>query len=127
VKFELFTNTTSKEIPLLRVVVWFVGQVPANPRPPLSQLLSRSVTTSPLFPEPGEHQLRGFGMGEGLDRALGFMDGVNGVGVDILTGDGGYSEIVQCAKEIFPFLGISCGGNEKKLLDLLIVLDKEHR
>jgi hypothetical protein len=99
----------------LRDVVWSVGQVRTNPRPPLSQLSPRSVATSPLFPELGEQQERESGMGDGLD------------GVDKLAGDGGYSKTVQHAKEIFPFLGISCGGNEKKLLDLLTVLDKEHR
>jgi hypothetical protein len=26
-----------------------------------------------------------------------------------------YSKTVQCAKVLYPFLGISCGGNEKKL------------
>jgi hypothetical protein len=66
-------------------------------------------------------------MGDGLDRALGFMDGVDGAGVDKLAGDGSYFEAVQLVKEVFPFLGISCGGNEKKLLELLTVLDKDQR
>jgi hypothetical protein len=36
------------------------------------------------------------------------------------------SEIVQCAMEISPLLGISCGGDGKQLQDLLTSLDKEH-
>jgi hypothetical protein len=39
------------------------------------------------------------------------------------VGDFSYAKVVQCLKEIFPILGISCGGNEKKLLDLLTVLE----
>ncbi len=33
---------------------------------------------------------------------------------------------MQCAMEIGPLMGISCGGDEKKLLGLLTSLDKEH-
>jgi hypothetical protein len=33
---------------------------------------------------------------------------------------------VQCAMEIGPLLGISCGGDGKQLLSLLTSLDKEH-
>jgi len=33
---------------------------------------------------------------------------------------------VQCAMEIGPLLGISCGGDGKQLLGLLTSLDKEH-
>jgi hypothetical protein len=40
------------------------------------------------------------------------------------VGDVGYSEVVQSAMEIYPFLGISCGGNEKRLRDLLTILNK---
>jgi hypothetical protein len=36
------------------------------------------------------------------------------------------SKIVQCAMEIGPLLGISCGGDGKQLLNLLTSLDKEH-
>jgi hypothetical protein len=36
------------------------------------------------------------------------------------------SKIVQCAMEIGPLLGISCGGDEKQLLGLLCDLDKVH-
>jgi hypothetical protein len=36
------------------------------------------------------------------------------------------SEIVQCAMEMGPLLGISCGGDGKQLRDLLTSLDKEH-
>jgi hypothetical protein len=66
-------------------------------------------------------------MGNGLDRALGFIDGVDGAVVIKLAGDGSYTKAVQHAKEVFPLLGISCGGNEKKIFDLLTVLDKEQR
>jgi hypothetical protein len=55
------------------------------------------------------------------------MDGADGAGMDKLAGNGGYSETMLCAKEIFPLLGISCGGNESKLLDFLTILDKEQR
>jgi hypothetical protein len=34
---------------------------------------------------------------------------------------------VQCAKEIAPIVRISCVGHEKQLLDLLTVLEEEHR
>jgi hypothetical protein len=37
-----------------------------------------------------------------------------------------YSETVQCAKGLYSFLGISCGGNEKKLMDLLTELEEKH-
>jgi hypothetical protein len=47
------------------------------------------------------------------------------LGLDGEVGDFGYSEVVQCVKGIHPILGISCGGKEKKLLDLLTVLEEE--
>jgi hypothetical protein len=47
------------------------------------------------------------------------------LGLDGEVGDFGYSEVVQCAKDIYPILGISWRGNEKKLLDLLTVLEEE--
>jgi hypothetical protein len=50
-----------------------------NPRPPLSQLSPWSMAT-PLLPKLGEQQERESGMGDGLDRALGFMDGADGAG-----------------------------------------------
>jgi hypothetical protein len=37
-----------------RDVVWSDGQVPVNPRPPLSQLSLRSIIASPLFLELGD-------------------------------------------------------------------------
>jgi hypothetical protein len=44
------------------------------------------------------------------------------LGLDGEVGDFGYTKVVQCAKDIYPILEITCGGNDKKLLDLLIVL-----
>jgi hypothetical protein len=50
-------------------------------------------------------------------------DGENGE-----VGDDGYSEVMQSAKEFAPFLGISFGGNEKRLLDILTFLEEgQHR
>jgi hypothetical protein len=46
------------------------------------------------------------------------------VGENGEVGDVGYSEIVLSAKEISPFLGISCVGNEKRLQDVLTVLQE---
>jgi hypothetical protein len=56
----------------------------------------------------------------------GVLDGA-GVGENGEVGDVGYSEVVQSAMEIYPILGISCGGNEKRLLDFLSVLEEGHR
>jgi hypothetical protein len=49
------------------------------------------------------------------------------LGLDGEVGDFDYSKVVQCAKDIYPIMGISCGGNEKKLLDLLTILEEEQR
>lgn len=45
------------------------------------------------------------------------------LGLDGEVGDFRY--VVQCVKDIYPILGISWRGNEKKLLDLLTVLEEE--
>jgi hypothetical protein len=80
--------------------------------PPLSQHSLMPVAIPPLtILEVGESSKEG-----DLD-AVGLRE--NGE-----VGDVGYSEVVQSAMEIYPFLGISCGGNEKRLRDLLTVLDK---
>jgi hypothetical protein len=50
------------------------------------------------------------------------LDGAS-VGENGEMGNVGYSEVVLSAK-IFPILGISCGGNEKRFLDLLTVLEE---
>jgi hypothetical protein len=89
--------------------------------PPLSQLSPRLVVVSPLFSDWGETLKGGdqqegeLGMGNGLDSAMCLMDGLDGAGVDDIgvVGDGSYSEEVQCAKEIYPILRISCGVNDK--------------
>lgn len=47
------------------------------------------------------------------------------LGLDGEVGDFSYSEAVQYAKDIYPILGISCGGNEKKLLDHLSILEEK--
>jgi hypothetical protein len=47
------------------------------------------------------------------------------LGLDGEVGDFGYFEVVQYAKDIYPILGISCGRNEKKLLDHLSVLEEK--
>lgn len=53
----------------------------------------------------------------------GDLDEAN-VGENGDVGDVGYSKIVLSAKEISPFLGISRVGNEKKLQDVLTVLEE---
>jgi hypothetical protein len=55
-------------------------------------------------------------MGNGLDRALGFIDGVDGAVVIKLAGDGGYTMAVQHAKEVFPCWGSLVGVIEKRSL-----------
>jgi hypothetical protein len=40
------------------------------------------------------------------------------------VGDDGYCEVVLCAKGLVPTLGNSIRGNEKRFLDLLIVLEE---
>jgi hypothetical protein len=41
------------------------------------------------------------------------------------VGEFGYSEVGQCAKEIYPIVGISCVGHEKQFLALLTVLEED--
>jgi hypothetical protein len=91
---------------------------------PLPFILDPSVVdvaTSPLteYSDLGETSKEG-DQQEGESGLDGAGDAENGE-----VGDFGYSEVVQCSKEIFPIMGISCGGNEKKLLDLLTVLEEE--
>lgn len=91
---------------------------------PLPFILDPSVVdvaTSPLteYSDLGETSKEG-DQQEGESGLDGAGDAENGE-----VGDFGYYEVVQCSKEIFLILGISHGGNEKKLLDLLTILEEE--
>lgn len=56
---------------------------------------------------------------------VGDLDGVSG-GENGKVGDIGFSKVVHRAMEISSFLRISYEGNEKRLTDLLIVLEEGH-
>jgi hypothetical protein len=87
--------------------------------------------------------------GKGKEVVLRPLDGLDNGGVDVAgeilavgptsgvldgAGDGevgevgefGYLEVVQCAKEIYPIVGISCVGHGKQFLALLTFLEEEH-
>ena len=58
----------------------------------------------------------------------GVLDGLDGAGDGEVgeVGESGYLDVVQCAKEIYPIVGISCVGHRKRFLALLIFLEEEH-
>ena len=56
----------------------------------------------------------------------GVLDGA-GAGENGEVWEVGCSKVLHSAMEIYPILGISWWGNEKRLLDLLLVLEEGHR
>jgi hypothetical protein len=78
------------------------------------------------FSPPTEHSVFGENW-KGGDQQEVRCNGLDGAAENGEVGENlVYSKTVQCAKELYSFPGISCGGNEKELMDLLTELEEKH-